>query len=194
VGEETSPRPRRRRRRRPLLLGLAVLLAAAAVVGALESGGSPRGGQGARGGAGRISGSVVPLHGIGDYDPSGPPDTHAATAPLATSDTSATGWYTQIYATPEFGNLMPGLGLLLDAGQATTLAEITLRTPTPGFVASILAGDSPHGRFTADSAPKTAGTTTTFTLNRLTARYYVLWITRLPSGNKAEVTNLTASR
>jgi len=189
--EASSARRRRIRSRGPLLAGLLALLAAAAVVGVLESGGSRRG---VPGGGGAGTATAVSLRGIGDYDPSGPPDTHADTAPLATSSGSTTGWYTQIYATPEFGDLMPGLGLLLDAGQATRVARITLSTPTPGFVATVLAGDSPHGTFTADSAPETAGPTTTFALDRLTARYYVLWITRLPPGDKAQVTDLSASR
>ncbi len=146
--------------------------------------------RGAAGGAVGV-GSLVPLRAIGDYNPSSHPDTLAATAPLATGS-GPPGWHTQIYYTPEFGNLLRGLGLLVDTGDPTTLTQISFRTSTPGFVARILAGDLPSGPFRTDSALKAVGATTTFALDRVTARYYVLWVTRLPDAvHEAEVNDLT---
>ena len=152
------------------------------------SGGGPPGGTGAQ----------VPLSGVGNYVPSGSPDTHADTAGSATDGNPDTYWFTQIYNSPDFGGLLPdGLGLVLDAGGSVRLAHLTVTTPTPGFTAQILAGDSPDGGFTADSsAPEQVSDTTTFTLDGRTARYYVVLITSLPStpdGYMAKISEVTAT-
>jgi len=66
-------------------------------------------------------------------------------------------------------------------------------TPTPGFTALIQTSDSPTGPYTSDSTSQTVDGTTTFTLNGATARYYVVWITELPPGNHAEISEVTAT-
>ena len=72
------------------------------------------------------------------------------------------------------------------------LGAVTVTTDTPGFSARILAGDSPSGGFADDSASQTAGSSTTFRLDGATARYYVVWITRLPPGDVAHLNEVTA--
>ncbi len=74
------------------------------------------------------------------------------------------------------------------------LASLKVTTPTPGFVARVLAGNSPSGGFSDDSSTQTVGSTTTLKLNGATDRYYVLWIKQLPPGRKAEVSELSGSR
>ncbi len=192
-----SRRPRRpaRTRRRPVALYvvLALLAAGAAFAAVLLLGGSSHGLGGPGGGGG--SGTSVQLQGVGDYVPSGNPDTHADTAGAATDGDPNTPWITQTYNSPQFGGLLPqGLGLVLDAGSSVKLAHLTLTTQTPGFVAHIAAGDSPTGGFATDSSTQTVkGTTATFTLDRKTAQYYVVWITQLPPGNHAEISEVTAT-
>jgi len=188
-----DPRPRsttRRAGRLPLALALAGLALAAVVVALVVFDGS---GVGIRrhhhGGA---EAAAVTLHGVGNYDPAGSPDTHADTASAATDGNAATDWYTQIYATPAFGNLKPGLGLVVDAGKSVKLKTLTVNTPTPGFVAQVRAGDARGGPFRDDSAAQTVSSTTSFTLSGAAARYYVIWISRLPGGGKAEISEVTA--
>jgi len=191
-----APISRRRVRRRigrlPLVLALAglALLAAVAIAFAVDRGSS---GGHHHGGGGAAGGTAVTLHGTGNYDPSGPPDSHADTASAATDGNASTYWYTQHYFSPTFGGLKTGLGLALDAGTSIKLGSLTVSTPTPGFVAEIQASGSPSGPFTADSSPQTVGGNTTFSLNGATARYYVVWITRLPPGGKAEISEVTTS-
>ena len=72
------------------------------------------------------------------------------------------------------------------------LGTLTVNTPTPGFTAQVKAGPSRQGPFTDDSAPQTVDATTTFRLTGATARYYVIWITRLPAGGKAEISEVTS--
>lgn len=72
------------------------------------------------------------------------------------------------------------------------LKSLTVSTPTPGFRATVLAGDGESGPFASDAGTQTAGATTTFTLRGTTARYYVLWITQLPPHGKAEVSEVSS--
>ena len=58
---------------------------------------------------------------------------------------------------------------------------------TAGYAAQIRAGASATGPFSPDSASQQVGSRTTFTLNGKSARYYLLWITSLPSSGSAHV-------
>jgi eukaryotic-like serine/threonine-protein kinase len=189
-------RPRRatRSRRRPLLYALLAIVAAGAAFAAvlLLGGGSIHDGGGSNGGG--AAATTVQLHGVGDYVPSGSPDTHADTASAATDGDPGTSWITQTYNSPDFGGLLPeGLGLVVDAGSSAKLAQITVRAPTtPGFMAHIGAGDSSTGPFATDSPTRTVGASTTFALDGKTAQYYVVWITQLPPGGHAAISEVTA--
>jgi serine/threonine-protein kinase len=176
--------------RLPMFLTLAGLVLLAIVVAAILYGGTSLGHKKNHGATGATG--AVTLSGVGDYDPTGNPDSHGNTARAATDGNPGTSWYTQIYATPQFGNLKPGLGLVVDAGSATKLKTLTVQTPTPGFVAQIKAGSSRSGPFADDSSAQTVSSSTTFTLSGTTAQYYVVWISRLPGGGKAEISEVTA--
>jgi len=184
----------RRRRGRPLFYGLlALAIAGAALAAVLLLGGSSH--HGATGGGGS-PGATVQLRGVGDaYSNPGHPDSHATTAPSATDGSSSTAWTTQMYGNQTFGGLLTGLGLVVDAGSPKKLTQLTVTTPTPGFRAEIRSGDSPTGGFSPDSSPQTVLRRTTFTLKGNTARYYVVWITSLPStssGFTAAISEVTA--
>jgi serine/threonine-protein kinase len=174
------PAPARARRpvRWPWFAALALIVAgaiAAAVLGLAGSKG-PRGGA-AGGGAG---GSVVHLTGVKGYDPEGTGGEHDGYAPRATDGNTSTAWYTEHYASSDFGGLKHGVGLVVDAGSPVKLARIVVVSDTPSFTAEILAGDSIDStHLTIDSASQTVGSQTTFTLRGATDRYYVVWITNL---------------
>jgi eukaryotic-like serine/threonine-protein kinase len=188
--QRRSRAPGRSRRRRPLayvLLALVVAGAAFAVVLVFGAGGNSTGGSG-----GGASGSAVQLHGVGGYDPQGDGTEHDELAGLATDNSTATSWTTETYGSQEFGGLKSGVGLVVAAGSPVKLAQLKVTTPTPGFRAEIESGDSPQGGFTADSSAQTVNGTTTFTLNGNTAKYYVVWITELPPGGRAEISEVTA--
>jgi serine/threonine-protein kinase len=183
-------RPTRRRLPAALYLLLALVVAGAAFAAVVMLGGSSHRGGGGGGGS---PGSVVQLSGIGDYVPSGNPDTHADTASRATDGDASTYWYTQTYSTPQFGGLLAqGLGLVLNAGSSVKLAQLTVTTPTPGFVAHIASGDSSSGPFVPDSSTQTVSDTTTFTLQGREAQYYVVWITQLPAAGYAQISEVKA--
>jgi serine/threonine-protein kinase len=192
-----SPAParvrRRRSRRRPLVWALlALVVAGAAFAGAFLLGGASHHGGGTGGGGG-TPGSAVHLHGVGDYDPQGNGGEHSETAPLATDGNAATVWTTELYGNQDFGGLKDGVGLVLDAGSSVKLAQVTVNTPAPGFTAEIQVGHSQSGPFAVDSSSQTVDAKTVFTLNGKSGRYYVVWITRLPPGNRAEISEVTAA-
>jgi predicted Ser/Thr protein kinase len=178
---------RARRRRLPYVL-LALVVAGAAFAAVVLLGGAGHGGTSGGGG----SGAAVQLHGLSGYDPQGTGGEHDELAGGATDGSQATAWTTETYGSQDFGGLKNGVGLTLAAAGPVKLAQLTVKTPTPGFTAEIQASDSPSGGFTADSSSQVVTGTTTFTLNGRTATYYVVWITQLPpTGGKAEISEVT---
>jgi serine/threonine protein kinase len=197
-------RPRRRRQRAPmerpsiwplilLLAGLAVLAGIFAAVFALT--GSPTKFSSAvhKATGGTSSGSkAVHVSGVTGYDPQGTGGEHDNSASQATDGNPATFWYTEHYSSSDFGGLKDGVGLLVKAGSARKLKELTVTSDTPGFTAKIEAGNSQTGPFPPVSGSQTVGSRTVFKLNGPAAQYYVIWITQLPTGGLAHINEVTA--
>ncbi len=184
-------------RRRAFPVGYLIIAAAIAAAGLvaalLLSGATHHGGNGGSGEG--ASAAPVQLRGVTTYDPQGDGGEHGDTAPAATDGSPSTYWETETYGSPAFGGLKDGVGLVVAAGgSAKKLSSLTVTTPTPGFTAVIEAGNSASGGFTPDSSSQTVSGTTTFTLNGATASYYVVWITQLPAGDRAEISEVTAKR
>jgi serine/threonine protein kinase len=141
------------------------------------------------------SGSTpVSLNAVTAYDPNGGGGgEHDSDAPNATDKNPATYWRTEHYNTQDFGGLKDGVGLVLNAPGAVELKTLTVTSDTPGFTAVVKAGNSPETA-QADSDPKTVGSKTTFELNGKSGSVYVLWITQLPAGGRAQVNEVTAKR
>ena len=183
-----AARPQRGRSRLPLALSLLGLLAALAAVGIFELVGSKGGG----GAAGPGGDTAVTLRGVTAYDPPpGDGKEHDAHAERATDGNPSTFWDTETYATPAFGGLKAGVGLVLDAGSTVSLHTLTVSTDTPGFTAVVRAGDTLDGPFSDDSRSQTVAAATTFTLDGRAARYYVLWITNLGTVDSVHVNEVT---
>ena len=95
----------------------------------------------------------------------------------------ALGWVSQWYATPGFGDLKQGTGLLLDLGRTVTVTTVTLSLGSPpGTALELRLGAAP------DLSALPVVTTATATRDQLRlplaspakARYVLLWFTRLP--------------
>ena len=187
VLRESAPhRARARRTRLPLYLLLAGIGAAAVVAGILVFGGSKGAKSGAPPGG---TGAVLALHGVGAYDPVGGDGEHDAEAPNATDRNPSTFWQTEHYRS---GLRKNGVGVVLDAGSSVAAKRVTVTSDTPGFTATILAGDSPSGPFTADAPSQQVGASATFALQGHAARYYVVWITDLGTNGSVHVNEVTA--
>lgn len=97
-------------------------------------------------------------------------------------------WSTQWYATPLFGQLKGGTGLLLDLGAAATVSKVTVKLGTgeSGAYLELRASTARRqpgqpGAFRTLATLSDAGGTATFTLTApARARYLLLWCTKLP--------------
>jgi serine/threonine protein kinase len=191
VLRESRPRRVRPRRRRwPILLPLVALLAAAAIVAGILGLGGSKGPQQEASASG--GGQPARLAGISGYDPQGSGVEHDEDAPSATDGNRATYWSTEHYSSSDFGGLKGGVGVILDAGRAAKLEQITVSSDTPGFSAQIEVGSSRSGTFVSDSQTAVVGSRTTFELQGRTGRYYVIWITNLGPNPSVHVNEVKA--
>jgi serine/threonine-protein kinase len=183
---------RGRRSPLPLLLALLALGALAVIVVAVIA--VERGGGGGIAGIGGRASSPVELTAVSAHDPEADGVEHDADARNATDGNRATFWATEHYASPEFGGLKSGVGLVLDAGGAGRVKTMTVITDTPGFVAVVRSGSSAETA-QAVSDSESVGAKTVFHLRDARGPVYVLWITRLARdtrGGVAHVNEVTA--
>jgi cytoskeletal protein RodZ len=107
-------------------------------------------------------------------------------ASLAIADNPANPWNTDWYATPNFGNLQAGTGLLLDMGRPVTItsAQITLGS-TPGADLQLRSGNAPAlaDLTTVATATNAGGAVQLTPAGSAPARYLLIWFTQLPPNN-----------
>jgi len=123
---------------------------------------------------------------VAPYDPPpGDGQEDNSNIPNATDGNPNTAWETEQYASPLFGNLKSGVGLVLAAPHPVKLSSLTITSDTPRFNARIKAGSSPSGPFQRVSSSQTVEHRTTFKLDVPSPeRYYLIWITELvPQSN-----------
>jgi tRNA A-37 threonylcarbamoyl transferase component Bud32 len=185
---QRAARPRKQVSRWPIGIGLLALLAIAAIVlGLLTLGGGT--------GSGKPAASKrIEVTGVTSYDPFGPDKTeHSAAAINVTDRNPATYWSTEHYDGNSL-NGKPGVGVVVDAGTVRKLAQITVTTDTPGFTAEIEGTNVLGGTPEKVSDSKRVGATTVFDITSgEPKRYYVIWITKLPSDkNYAHVNEVRA--
>jgi hypothetical protein len=104
-------------------------------------------------------------------------------ARLAIDGNPATAWHTDWYATPRFGNLYPGTGLLVDMGRPVTVtaAAITLGRGHGGsFQVRIGAAPALASLRPVAHAVGAAGVIHLHFARPAHGRYVLLWFTRLP--------------
>ncbi len=135
-----------------------------------------------------------------DPDGSGTPGENDAALPLAIDGQTSTGWKTESYNDRHFGNLKPGVGLILTLAEATKVGTLDVTSPTQGWAATVYESASPSAPTTlsgwgepVDQHTAIAGNAS-FDLHGHTTRYVLLWITDLGDGPplvRAEIDELT---
>jgi hypothetical protein len=98
-------------------------------------------------------------------------------------DTAPQPWSTSWYATPQFGNLQPGTGLLLDLGHPVTVSSVVLALgPKRGADVQVRVGNSPSlaSLPVTASATGAAGDVRVPVSAETAGRYVLIWFTRLP--------------
>ncbi len=103
-------------------------------------------------------------------------------ANLAVKGEAATPWHSDWYATPQFGNLQSGTGLLLDMGRTVTVtgARIALGYG-PGAALDLRIGSTPTlARMRTVAHSTNASHEVLMHLQPTRGRYVLVWFTRLP--------------
>lgn len=97
-------------------------------------------------------------------------------------------WSSQWYATPAFGNLRPGTGLLLDMGKPVTVTSLRLVLGRePGAAVQVRVGNSAAALddlSTVASATDLAGAVRLTVSVPVRGEYVLIWFTRLPPDGK----------
>ncbi|MQY35821.1 hypothetical protein SRB17_38140 [Streptomyces sp. RB17] len=143
--------------------------------------------DGDKGGAKPASGRPIPIKGARDFDPYS--DDHSENPEDVTKafdNNPATNWETSFYLSPEFGNLKPGVGMILDLGKVQQVGTVTVsfvgETSVELRAAGADAGSEPTSFDAYTKAASGSGTTVTLKPNKsLRTQYLLVWLTKLPS-------------
>lgn len=106
---------------------------------------------------------------------------------LAIDGKTGTTWRSSFYASPEFGNLKKGVGLMLDMGKTVTVNEVKAQVPvSAGATIQLKIGDtaSPNSMQKVQTVTTSGGDSVSFQLSSpQTARYVLLWFARISNGS-----------
>lgn len=166
------------------LLGVvaAVVIGLAALEGADDTGGAGAPAVGDAAPAAPVTAQLT------SFDPAGGGAEHEDEVPLLTDGDPATAWTTEGYDTAAFGNLKPGVGILVDLGQPVAVAEVRLDGMAAGQDLQLRTAESrPTGidATTEVAAVTDAGAAASLTPPEpITTRWLVVWLTgELPAGD-----------
>jgi hypothetical protein len=124
------------------------------------------------------------------YGPDGLSDgDHPDLAPGIINGGDGQPWRSSWYATPAFGHLQSGTGLLLDMGQTVNLSRVLLVLGTPvGADVQVRVGDLslPAELPVAASASDAGGTVELPLTPAASGRYVLIWFTQLPPNSQGK--------
>ena len=131
-----------------------------------------------------VAASLLAVASATAYGPDGTSDgDHPNLAPGIINRGDGQAWHSSWYASPEFGNLQSGTGLLLDMGETVNLSRVQLVLGTPaGADVQVRVGNMslPDDMAVAASASDVGGTVQLRVNTAASAQYVLIWFTRLP--------------
>ena len=130
-----------------------------------------------------------------DYDPEGDGEESRGQAGLAIDGNRTTVWDTETYQGGLAGSNKRGVGLYVDADTKVAARQLDLVTSTPGYRAAVYAANTVPGGiggWTKVSATTRVRQDQKIPLDTAQRRfrYYLVWITKLPEGGKADIREL----
>jgi hypothetical protein len=134
-----------------------------------------------------------------DYDPQGDDEESSDATQFAIDGLPTTVWDTERYQGDFQSVGKDGTGIHLDAGSPVAARRLAVDTATPGFAATVYAANEVPddiGGWTKVSNDVSVGQEQEIPLRLSGAeyRYYLVWITILPEGGKAEIKELRLLR
>ena len=192
-GETNEFAPLRLRSPRRWLLSIvAVLVLSAAVVGYLATRTERGAGGEARSAAGSLKSINLSSDAAHDYDPQGDDQESPEATQFAIDGNPTTAWDTESYETDFESIGKSGTGLYLDAGSRRPVRRLDVVSSKPGYTASVYAAnevpDDVDGWTKISSDTEFArDEEVPLDIGGRSFRYYLLWITALPEGGKAEI-------
>ena len=115
-----------------------------------------------------------------DFDPLGDEEEHSEDVPAAVDGDPGTYWTTENY---EAGLGKSGVGLLFDLGRSQAVRAAVITSDTPGMTVELRAADeapSDSAAMTTVGEPAGAEGVTRLAAEGRRARYWLVWITKLP--------------
>ena len=116
------------------------------------------------------------------FSPTGGGTDHPEELPLATDGSKSSAWYTEHYATADFGQLKQGVGLLVQVPADAKVGALTVRFATPGVTAKVYAGDNSSSLLQSKPIATTNGAPSTWRVQPdqpKQATYWLIWISKL---------------
>ena len=122
---------------------------------------------------------------VAAFGPNGTSDgDNPGNASLVLAGYGANPWTSSWYATPNFGNLQPGTGLLLDMGHDVSVSSVkVVLGSAKGANVELRLGDAngtPADLSTVTSRSNVGGTVHLKPSMPMSARYVLIWFTKLP--------------
>lgn len=184
--------------RRLIAIGALVAAATAAVLAVLALNTEP-GQTGSAAPRQTKTSFAVRLSGVEDFDPP-PGDGHEGSGSVreAIDGNPSTSWRSEHYRAPLDRLGKKGIGIYVLARNPVAARELHLITSTPGFEATVYGSSGPlpesiDGWTQLAEAPRRVKVKDGFTLDTAGKAFkrYLVWISKLPNGGRAEIQELT---
>ncbi|MGW4193915.1 protein kinase family protein [Streptomyces sp. NPDC005004] len=132
-------------------------------------------------------GAPIAIQGARDFDPFSADHSEKPNSVKNVYDNSlATYWQTDFYLSPKFGNLKPGVGVILDLGKVQQVGKATVSfvgdTSVELRAAKPDEGSEPTSFDAYSRTAEGSGTTVSLKPEKpITTRYILVWLTQLPA-------------
>ena len=94
--------------------------------------------------AGAAAAGAIAIRSATGFDPQGDHTENNSQAAKVYDGNPATTWTSELYATPQFGNLKKGVGLILDLGQPTSVHKVTIDLANGPLDVTVYAATGPN--------------------------------------------------
>jgi hypothetical protein len=131
------------------------------------------------------------------FDPAGDGEENPRELPALADNNPATSWSTDRYSNRKFGNLKPGLGLVIQPQGGREITSVEVRTESGGWSAQLHRADSPAADLAGWGDPiatlTSAGTSGILELAGPTVGPVLVWFTDLGDASRLSVTEIVLS-